>query len=65
MDSLGFVYTRSPRFCEGARSVIALDKVELEIRSGEFMVVMCPLDMVKTTMLRIIAGLEELTDCEV
>ncbi|MFP3485892.1 MAG: glucose ABC transporter ATP-binding protein GlcV [Vulcanisaeta sp.] len=52
-------------FGKGAKSVVALNKVELEVRSGEFMVVMGPSGHGKTTMLRIIAGLEEPTDGEV
>jgi glucose/arabinose transport system ATP-binding protein len=52
-------------FGKGAKSVVALDKVELEIRSGEFMVVMGPSGHGKTTLLRVVAGLEEPTDGEV
>ncbi|ADN50490.1 glucose ABC transporter ATP-binding protein GlcV [Vulcanisaeta distributa] len=47
------------------KNVVALDKVELEVRSGEFMVVMGPSGHGKTTLLRVVAGLEEPTDGEV
>ncbi|GAB6947196.1 glucose ABC transporter ATP-binding protein GlcV [Vulcanisaeta sp. JCM 16161] len=47
------------------KSVVALDKVELEVKSGEFMVVMGPSGHGKTTLLRVVAGLEEPTDGEV
>ncbi|ADY02168.1 ABC transporter related protein [Vulcanisaeta moutnovskia 768-28] len=47
------------------KSVVALDKVELEVKSGEFMVVMGPSGHGKTTLLRIVAGLEEPTDGEI
>jgi glucose/arabinose transport system ATP-binding protein len=52
-------------FGKGAKAVVALDKVELEINSGEFMVIMGPSGHGKTTALRVIAGLEEPTDGEV
>ena len=47
------------------KNVVALDKVELEVRSGEFMVVMGPSGHGKTTLLRVVAGLDEPTDGEV
>ncbi|WP_054856695.1 glucose ABC transporter ATP-binding protein GlcV [Vulcanisaeta sp. JCM 16159] len=47
------------------KNVVALNKVELEVRSGEFMVVMGPSGHGKTTLLRIVAGLEEPTEGEV
>ncbi|WP_243679663.1 ABC transporter ATP-binding protein [Vulcanisaeta souniana] len=47
------------------KNVVALDRVELEVKSGEFMVVMGPSGHGKTTLLRIVAGLEEPTDGEV
>ncbi len=47
------------------KNVVALDKVELEVKSGEFMVVMGPSGHGKTTLLRVVAGLEEPTDGEV
>ncbi len=47
------------------RNVVALDRVELEVKSGEFMVVMGPSGHGKTTLLRIVAGLEEPTNGEV
>ncbi|WP_069806961.1 glucose ABC transporter ATP-binding protein GlcV [Vulcanisaeta thermophila] len=47
------------------KSVVALDHVELEVKSGEFMVVMGPSGHGKTTLLRVVAGLEEPTDGEV
>ncbi len=45
--------------------MVALDHVELEVKSGEFMVVMGPSGHGKTTLLRVVAGLEEPTDGEV
>ncbi|HDI02472.1 MAG TPA: sugar ABC transporter ATP-binding protein, partial [Ignisphaera sp.] len=40
-------------------SVVAVDRIDLEIRDGEFMVLLGPSGCGKTTTLRIIAGLEK------
>ncbi len=42
--------------------VVAVDDVDIEIRDGEFMVLVGPSGCGKTTCLRMIAGLEEITD---
>jgi multiple sugar transport system ATP-binding protein len=42
--------------------VVAVDRVELEIEDGEFMVFVGPSGCGKTTLLRMIAGLEEVTE---
>lgn len=41
--------------------VLAVDKLDLEIRDGEFMVLVGPSGCGKTTSLRMIAGLEDIT----
>jgi iron(III) transport system ATP-binding protein len=43
-------------------SVLALDRVSLEIQEGEFVFLLGPSGCGKTTLLRIIAGLEEATE---
>ena len=52
----------SKRYGDGPRAVADL---ELEIRDGEFMVFVGPSGCGKTTALRMVAGLEEITDGEV
>ena len=42
--------------------VLAVDNLSLEINDGEFMVLVGPSGCGKTTSLRMIAGLEEITD---
>ena len=42
--------------------VLAVDNLSLEIQDGEFMVLVGPSGCGKTTSLRMIAGLEEITD---
>jgi multiple sugar transport system ATP-binding protein len=42
--------------------VLAVDNLSLEIKDGEFMVLVGPSGCGKTTSLRMIAGLEEITD---
>jgi ABC-type sugar transport system ATPase subunit len=42
--------------------VVAVDRLDLEIRDGEFMVLLGPSGCGKTTALRMIAGLEHITD---
>lgn len=42
-----------------SRGIRAVDKLDLEVRSGELLVVMGPSGSGKTTVLRLIAGLEE------
>jgi multiple sugar transport system ATP-binding protein len=42
--------------------VVAVDALDLEIRDGEFMVLLGPSGCGKTTALRMIAGLEEITE---
>lgn len=44
--------------------VVAVDNVDLEIRNGEFMVLLGPSGCGKSTTLRMIAGLEEITSGE-
>jgi multiple sugar transport system ATP-binding protein len=43
-------------------SVVAVDRVDLEIRDGEFMVLVGPSGCGKSTVLRMIAGLEEVSE---
>ncbi|MCZ6720504.1 MAG: ABC transporter ATP-binding protein, partial [Proteobacteria bacterium] len=42
--------------------VVAVDAIDLEIASGEFVVLVGPSGCGKTTSLRMVAGLEEVTD---
>jgi len=46
------------------QDVVAVDNVDLEIRDGEFMVLLGPSGCGKSTTLRMIAGLEEVTSGE-
>ena len=52
----------SKRYGDGPRAVADL---ELEIHDGEFMVFVGPSGCGKTTALRMVAGLEEITEGEV
>ncbi|HEV8173846.1 MAG TPA: ABC transporter ATP-binding protein, partial [Actinoplanes sp.] len=45
--------------------VVAVDRLDFDVASGEFMVVLGPTGCGKTTLLRLIAGLEEPTAGEV
>ena len=45
--------------------VVAVNNVDLEIRDGEFLVLVGPSGCGKTTCLRMVAGLEEATDGEI
>src|SRR4051794_6225807 len=45
------------RFSAAARDVLAVDRTDLTIRGGEFLVLLGPSGCGKTTMLRMIAGL--------
>src|SRR6185437_1607791 len=47
------------------KDVVAVDRVSMEIADGEFMGLVGPAGCGKTTLLRIIAGLEEVADGEV
>ena len=49
-------------FTEGA---VAVDDLNLEVRDGEFMVLLGPSGCGKSTILRLVAGLEPLTSGEV
>jgi multiple sugar transport system ATP-binding protein len=49
---------------DGGR-IVAVDDVDLEIRDGEFLVLVGPSGCGKTTTLRCIAGLEDVTDGEI
>src|SRR5437870_3809422 len=46
---------------DGKRSILALDSLNLNIREGEFFVVLGPSGSGKSTLLRLIAGLETLS----
>jgi len=50
------------RFPDGT---VAVDDVELEVRDGEFMILVGPSGCGKTTALRMVAGLEEITSGEI
>jgi NitT/TauT family transport system ATP-binding protein len=52
-------------FDTGTLSVTALDRIDLDIRDGEFLCVVGPSGCGKTTLLRILAGLETPTEGEV
>src|SRR5437868_239147 len=43
---------------------VAVDRLELEIADGEFMILVGPSGCGKTTALRMVAGLEDITDGE-
>jgi len=47
------------------QNVVAVDHIDLEIRDGEFMVLLGPSGCGKSTTLRMIAGLEEITAGEI
>ncbi|WP_435074009.1 ABC transporter ATP-binding protein [Halorubrum sp. HHNYT27] len=53
------------RFGEGEGSVLAVDDVNIDIADGEFLVLVGPSGCGKSTTLRMIAGLESITDGEI
>ncbi|MDZ5811423.1 ABC transporter ATP-binding protein [Halorubrum sp. AD140] len=53
------------RFGEGDGSVLAVDDVDVDIADGEFLVLVGPSGCGKSTTLRMIAGLESITDGEI
>ena len=53
------------RFGEGGGSVLAVDDVNVDIADGEFLVLVGPSGCGKSTTLRMIAGLETITDGEI
>ncbi len=50
------------RFPDGT---VAVDEISLDVRDGEFMILVGPSGCGKTTALRMVAGLEEITDGEI
>ncbi|MDE0047996.1 MAG: ATP-binding cassette domain-containing protein, partial [bacterium] len=44
------------------QDILAVDNIDLDIREGEFMVLLGPSGCGKSTTLRMIAGLEEVTE---
>ena len=53
------------RFGEGEGSVLAVDDVSIDIADGEFLVLVGPSGCGKSTTLRMVAGLETITDGEI
>ncbi|MFO8116025.1 MAG: sn-glycerol-3-phosphate ABC transporter ATP-binding protein UgpC [Halorubrum sp.] len=53
------------RFGEGDGSILAVDDVNVDIADGEFLVLVGPSGCGKSTTLRMIAGLESITDGEI
>ena len=53
------------RFGEGDGSVLAVDDVNIDIADGEFLVLVGPSGCGKSTTLRMVAGLERITDGEI
>ena len=53
------------RFGEGDGSVLAVDDVNIDIADGEFLVLVGPSGCGKSTTLRMVAGLETITDGEI
>ena len=53
------------RFGEGGGAVLAVDDVTVEVPDGEFLVLVGPSGCGKSTTLRMIAGLEDITDGEI
>ncbi|WP_418285641.1 ABC transporter ATP-binding protein [Halorubrum sp. DTA46] len=53
------------RFGEGDGSILAVDDVNIDIADGEFLVLVGPSGCGKSTTLRMIAGLESITDGEI
>ena len=53
------------RFGEGDGSVLAVDDVDVDIADGEFLVLVGPSGCGKSTTLRMVAGLESITDGEI
>jgi len=51
-------------FKEGKRTVVALDKLNLEVKEGEFAVIVGPSGCGKSTFLYMIAGFEKVTEGE-
>src|SRR6056297_4106584 len=48
-------------FGDGGEKIVAVEDIELEIKDGEFLVLVGPSGCGKTTTLRSIAGLEDVT----
>jgi len=63
MDSMAAVSVRA--LTKSFDGVVAVHDVDLEIASGEFLVLLGPADSGKTTLLRLIGGLEQPTSGEV
>jgi multiple sugar transport system ATP-binding protein len=55
------LHTLRKAFGDGSDAVVAVDDIDLEIRDGEFLVLVGPSGCGKTTTLRCIAGLEDVT----
>src|SRR6056297_2832114 len=53
------------RFGEGDGSVLAVDDVNIDIADGEFLVLVGPSGCGKSTTLRMVAGLESITEGEI
>ncbi|GAB7009624.1 ABC transporter ATP-binding protein [Halorubrum trueperi] len=53
------------RFGEGDGSVLAVDDVDIDVADGEFLVLVGPSGCGKSTTLRMVAGLESITDGEI
>ena len=53
------------RFGEGGGAVLAVDDVTVEVPDGEFLVLVGPSGCGKSTTLRMIAGLEDITEGEI
>ncbi|WP_433632791.1 ABC transporter ATP-binding protein [Halomicrococcus sp. NG-SE-24] len=65
MASLSLDSVRKEFGGEGNQNIVAVDDVDLDIEDGEFIVLVGPSGSGKSTILRLISGLEELTDGEI
>ena len=63
--TLDHVFKRFPAQGRGAAQTVAVNDLNLTIREGEFMVLVGPSGCGKTTALRMIAGLEEVSDGDI